>query len=181
MQSWFQLHLHILWYALRLHALFIDFFPVLVQILHLDSLHRCTNLFMFRLCGTQVLADVNTEQKHSQTSIKFHHCLQKGLTMLWTLQYIQDQLCAYVLWSENLSRQLPKWVESPPANENEAFSVSACCQTLPRAHFRCPNWLEGNIVSGKCMKVCLRAQCVQICRFTTVNFRERNAWKCLRL
>lgn len=71
---------------------------------------------------------------------------QKGLTTLWTLQYIQDQLCAYVLWSENLSRQLPKWIESPLAIENEAFSVSAYYQTLPRTHFRCPDQLEGNIV-----------------------------------
>lgn len=50
------------------------------------------------------------------------------------------------LWAEDLSRQLPKWFRSISANASEAFAVSACCQTLPRTHFRCPDLLEGDIV-----------------------------------
>lgn len=95
-------------------------------------------------CLQTCIQSNNTVKQASSCSITYSE--RNNYAMNFAIYPDQDQLCAFVLWSENLSRQLPKWVESPPANENEAFSVSACCQTLPRTHFRCPDQLEGNII-----------------------------------
>ncbi len=134
-------------------------------------------------CLQTCIQSNNTVKQASSCSITYSE--RNNYAMNFAIYPDQDQLCAYVLWSENLSRQFPKWVESPPANENEAFSVCMLpdssqntfqmSRSVRRQHYLFVTLCE------KCRKVCLRAQCVQICRFTAVNFGERNAWKCLRL